>query len=67
MSNDAILAEAMRKEDATRQKKPALDLISSKESGGDYNILVGGEQAPLDQLTVRELSLIHISEPTRPY
>jgi hypothetical protein len=45
----------MRKEDATRQKKPALDLIASKESGGDYNILVGGEQAPLDQLTVREV------------
>ena len=55
MSNDALLAEAMRKEDATRQKKPALDLIASKESGGDYNILVGGEQAPLDQLTVREV------------
>ena len=55
MSNDALLAETMRKEDATRQKKPALDLIASKESGGDYNILVGGEQAPLDQLTVREV------------
>jgi len=36
-------------------KKPALDLIASKESGGDYNILVGGEKAPLDQLTVREV------------
>ena len=55
MSNDALLAETMRKEDATRQKKPALDLIASKESGGDYNILVGGEKAPLDQLTVREV------------
>ena len=52
---DEAQAEAMRKEDATRQKKPALDLIASKESGGDYNILVGGEQAPLDQLTVREV------------
>ena len=37
------------------QKKPALDLIASKESNGDYNVLVGGEQAPLDQLTVREV------------
>jgi len=55
MSNDALLAETMRKEDATRQKKPALDLIASKESNGDYNVLVGGEQAPLDQLTVREV------------
>ena len=55
MSNDALLAKAMKKEDATRQKKPALDLIASKESEGDYNVLVGGEQAPLDQLTVREV------------
>jgi hypothetical protein len=55
MKYDGAQAEAMRKEDATRQKKPALDLIASKESGGDYNILVGGEQAPLDQLTVREV------------
>ena len=55
MKYDGAQAEAMRKEDSTRQKKPALDLIASKESGGDYNILVGGEKAPLDQLTVREV------------
>jgi len=55
MKYDGAQSEAMRKEDSTRQKKPALDLIASKESGGDYNILVGGEQAPLDQLTVREV------------
>ena len=55
MSNDAVMAKAMKKEDASRQKKPALDLIASKESNGDYNVLVGGEQAPLDQLTVREV------------
>jgi hypothetical protein len=55
MKYDGAQSEAMRKEDSTRQKKPALDLIASKESGGDYNVLVGGEQAPLDQLTVREV------------
>ena len=55
MSNDDVMAKAMKKEDASRQKKPALDLIASKESNGDYNVLVGGEQAPLDQLTVREV------------
>lgn len=52
---DDVMAKAAKKEDATRSKKPALDLIASKESGGDYEVLVGGEKAPLSQLTIREV------------
>lgn len=32
-----------------------LDLIAKHESGGDYEVLVGGEQAPLSKMTVREV------------
>ncbi len=35
--------------------KPILDLIADKESNGDYEVLVGGEQAPLSRMTVREI------------
>lgn len=31
------------------------NLIASKESGGDYNILVGGSKAPLTKMTVGEV------------
>lgn len=35
--------------------KPILDLIAEKESNGDYEVLVGGETAPLSKMTVREV------------
>ena len=34
---------------------------------GDYNIVVGPHVDPEDRLKAMDLSLIHISEPTRPY
>lgn len=35
--------------------KPIMDLIAEKESNGDYEVLVGGEKAPLSKMTIREV------------
>ncbi len=37
------------------KQRAILDLIAKHESGGDYEVLVGGEQAPLSKMTVREV------------
>lgn len=37
------------------KREAVKEMIASKESNGDYNILVGGEQAPLTQLTVGQV------------
>jgi muramidase (phage lysozyme) len=39
----------------SKSKKELRELIASKESEGDYNVLVGGDTANLTELTVRDI------------